>query len=156
MNGIQLNGRSTTPDIETIIKNYPVESMEIGKEIAKNDIAECISTPNNTHRYHTVTSAWRKKLLRDHNIYIGVIDKKFVVQSNSQRIERSSAKIKSGLRSVVRGGNLANKTSTLGLTYEEIKTRDHCVNISATMKGLYDVRKRDLREDLRMAIGDKK
>ena len=143
---VYFTGRPTGPDIDEIIKNYPVNKMEAGETIPYAAIEEIIHEKRETHRYKTVTAAWRKRLFNNHNIVIDAdgATKQFVVLSNSGRVTHSGKGIVKAIRSIGRAGRVASRTPLAGLTSAEVRTRDHIVSTSASLRSIYKVGQRDL------------
>ena len=60
-------GQSTKPDVDALMKAFPVESMTIGRRISDEEVRAAIGMCEG-NRYRTVYSAWIKRLNSDHQI----------------------------------------------------------------------------------------
>ena len=125
-------GRPTLPDVEKIVKEFPL--LSDGDRVPFDRIAEIIKEDLETSRFFSVLYAYRKTMYRDKNIIFRVEGGIMTVENPSQRIGKSSRLVASGIKKMVRSGDLALKTTISGLTEAERRTRDHVIKISGTIK----------------------
>lgn len=128
-------GRTTQPDVESIIKAVPVEKMQPGFFIEYLIVEGLIKEPVGSSRFRTVTNAWRKKLWNENKILVGVVPKLgFQVMNNEQRVSHSSRKLTSGLRGIGRGVRVAESTPDENLTEESKRKRTHIIHLGGMLR----------------------
>lgn len=64
-------GVPTAMDVRRLNEAFP--DLEEGDEISHSDIEALLELDHKSSRYRTVTSAWRRAMLNDHNIEIGAV-----------------------------------------------------------------------------------
>jgi len=130
---VLFSGRPTGPDVEAIAKRYP--ELKPGDTVLYSDVAEIIEEKENTTRFHTVISAYRRRMYRDRNVEMtpetGV---GLTVKDNSQRVEGHSRKIAQAIRGARRAATGAQRTPIEGLSIDEKRTRDHTIIVGASFK----------------------
>ena len=145
---VGVTGRPTQPDVKLIIDKYP--SMKPGDEVLYEEVEKIIQTPRNSTRFKTVTNAWRKRMDREHDIFIGVIPNKgFVVEVPSESVYDTKRGIRSGLRRITKSGSKAARINRKQLSAEESRTADHVIAVSAKLVEVHnaDVRRARALED---------
>lgn len=144
-NELFLGGIPTAPDVEKLIAKIGIP--EIGRLISYSEIAETISVEFGQSRFRTVSDAWRGQLYRQHNLVLEAVAKTgFRVLDGSQRITHSSKRFKRGLKGIRRAGDIASKTSVVGLSPDELKARDHVASVATSLQLAAAVQARKLRE----------
>lgn len=61
------DGIPTGPDVEALLKAFPVEALQPGLRITDAEVRAHIGRSDG-NRFRTVTSAWRKRLRKDHGV----------------------------------------------------------------------------------------
>lgn len=98
-------GIPTRPDVDKLREAFGVPS--VGVFISYAQIAAIINTSRESSRYKTVTTAWRRALLREHNIlFEAVAGDGFRVMSSADKVHFGSKKIKSGVKQIKYAGNI--------------------------------------------------
>ncbi len=125
-------GIPTEPDVNRLVEVFgtPIQ----GTVISYQEIEKIIQAKRGDNRFRSVTSAWRRRLFRTHNLLIGTRPNiGFVCLDNSARVVFSSTKNKSGMRFIRRAGTVAGLTEAEGLTPELLKARDHLVRVASAI-----------------------
>jgi hypothetical protein len=125
-------GIPTDIDVEAIIKE--TGPLQDGDIISYKKISEIIKQPITSHRFKTVTGAWRRRLNRNYNQVIKAKGGEFKVMTNHDRVDHVSGKYKGALRIMGRATNTAARTSREGLSKEEVKALDHVQNTGAALR----------------------
>jgi len=132
---IHIGGTPTAPDVQKLIDHFgqPTE----GTEITWEEIAGVIHEPITSNRYKTVTNAWRRRLMRDHNIHLVAIGNGLglVAADPIKRISDSARKFNGGMRRIKRAAVVAGTTDRQRLDDEQRRIGDHLVNASSTFTG---------------------
>lgn len=127
------NGIPTEPDVKKLRDTFGVPA--VGQEIPYSAIEAAIGVNRKTHRWATVTNAWRKALDREHNVLMDAIPNVgFRVMDPSERVVFSASTYKGGLRRIARAGNVAERTDVKGLKPEELRVRDHISRAAASLR----------------------
>lgn len=83
--GLFFGGVPTEPDVRRLLSAFA--NIKAGDEIAHADVAKAIGAEPTTARYRSVTSAWRKHLLKVNNLRLStVIGAGFRVLDGMERI----------------------------------------------------------------------
>ena len=124
-------GLPTEIEVHRLMETYQVPSE--GLEIPYDEVSALIACAVRTCRFRTVTSAWRSRLAREHNVYLSARDQRFTVLAPGQRIDLGSAKLRSGLRSARRAHVIVSSTDRARLTSAEQAQSDHVQHVSASI-----------------------
>ena len=74
-----------------------------GTDIPHEEVEAALGIDRHSTRYRTVTNAWRKEMLKDHNIAIGAVPNKgFRSLDSGERISGAFAGVNSGTRKIMR------------------------------------------------------
>lgn len=65
-----LDGLSTKPEVDELLKHYPPETIEPGKFEVSDAELMAIIKPSSPTRYRTVCDAWIRRLKRDHRVIL--------------------------------------------------------------------------------------
>ena len=128
-------GRSmdTKHDVEALMRKFE-HDLKPGFVIPYKEISLLIGEAKHSKRWISVIRKFKEALFSNRNMLIKAdINQGYLVLSNSQRITESGSLIHHGMRRVVKAGVIANRTSTKGLTVEEINTREHHSSIVASI-----------------------
>lgn len=86
---------------------------EAGAEIPHEEIEACIGVERKASRYHSVTSAWRRQLLRDHNLDLAAVPGfGFRSLNAEERISAGVKGVRSGTRKTLRSIRRADAAVT--------------------------------------------
>ena len=122
-------GIPVAPDVKRLMEAFgvPAESTKIPYDA----VERLLGKDRKSHRFKTVTTAWRAELLRDHNVEIGVeASVGFVALTPSQRVKHGSGRVERGLRGVIRGGQRLQVIDHTRLTDEERDLRLHRIRLA--------------------------
>lgn len=147
---MHFGGLPTEPDVHRLIERFAVPTE--GTVIDYADIAAIIRTPVAAPRFRTVTNAWRHRLSKEHNVYLRARDQQFTALKPGERIDLSSAKLRTGMRSVRRAHTVASSTDQARLTVEERKQSDHVQRVTATMIQSARLQAREKRPELTSGV----
>jgi hypothetical protein len=101
MSKVHFGGIPTAVDVRKLLQAFgePTE----GTEVTHDDIERVISHRRDSHRYRTVTNAWRQQLRRDHNIEMGAVPGVgFRCLNAEERVSAGINGIQSGARKQLR------------------------------------------------------
>lgn len=136
-------GIPTKLDVERLIAKFGVPA--IGSTINYADIEEVLGCNRKSHRFGTVTNAWRKRLDREHNLILaGNREGAFEVLPPHRRVNYASSGFKQGLRKVTRAADIAVRTSVEALNAEERRVVDHIVTTSGTLISMAHAAAKDI------------
>jgi len=126
-------GVPTAPDVRALREEYPESEMEPGDIATYEEVAALIDVEIDSHRYETVTGKWRDCVFADTGIVIGRSRGRFYMLSESEKLQHAGGKIRSGVRSVRKGGRVAAVVDAAALTSEERKRLQHTHNRTAAL-----------------------
>ena len=131
---LYFGGLPTEIELTRLTDAYGVP--EEGWAVAYVDVAPIIGAAYPSARFRTVTTRWRKRLYRDHNVLIGAGRGHFTALAPSARLVHSANDIRSGVRRTMRGRAKLLATDRQRLpTPEEQREYDHAVQVSASVEG---------------------
>lgn len=124
------NGVPTAPDVNRLMKAYPVEMMRAGWAVGYNDVADVINVGPNESRFKSVTLAWRKNLERDYNIILqaGTPTGCFSVLAEPEKVGLSRSKLRSAINNARRSMRVSAAVNLDEL--DESARKDHDFNIN--------------------------
>lgn len=93
-----VNGIPTELDVKALLGEFGVP--EVGASLSYSDVSRVIKTPVTSSRWRTVTNQWRKRLIRDHRLFLLCRAGSFIVANEDEKSEYSGAKQKHGIRSI--------------------------------------------------------
>lgn len=126
------HGIPTEPDVATLMEAFKVPS--VGTVIQHGAIETLIKQDRKTCRYKSVTTAWRRKLYKDHNVIMGSIPSVgFKSLEPDERADFIGAKYKTGIRHVKRSQSVAIRTDLAGMTPESRRTVNHVKSTAAAL-----------------------
>jgi hypothetical protein len=129
---LRFGGMPTDAEVRMLLErfgkpkeNTPIPYTEVEKTLG---FARDGQTEN---RFNTVTAAWRRALVRDHNIHMRRGGGCFVALDPSGRVDLSGSKIKRGVRSIRRGGKIVSTTDRSRLSEDDVRRADHIQVLTA-------------------------
>lgn len=126
----RFGGLPTDVDIRALREAYGVPA--VGASIAYDDVAACIKSPVGSNRFRTVTQMWRKRLIREHNVYLSARDNQFTAMSAPERVDHGAFKLRSGVRAMRKAHAVVGATDRSQLTEQQKAQADHVLHIAAT------------------------
>jgi hypothetical protein len=92
-----VTGIPTEPDVRKLMTAFGVPNE--GELLSHESISRVIECDHKSHRYRSVTIAWRKKLQYDHNVVL-IAERAygFRVATPDDRVEHGHSKLRSGQR----------------------------------------------------------
>lgn len=124
--GLFLGGVPTEPDVKRLIEAY--STLKPGDEITHAEMARTIDADERSNRYRTVVTAWRRQMLKLHNVDMQPI--RGVGFRIIDGIERISASVKDyggGVRKIVRSVGRARRVEMEKLTNEQQRVSEHAL-----------------------------
>lgn len=150
-----VNGIPTDIDVTALIKAFGVP--EIGVSIDYDRVSKVIKTPKAAPRFRTVTNQWRKKLMRDHSLFMLCRDGAFVAASEGEKCELSGAKHQRGIRSIKVSATIdRDYIDTTALSDEHKKALTHRQMANATILGAVSQLRRKKSPELPLGVGGAK
>jgi hypothetical protein len=130
MSIVSLCGIPTKVDVDRLLDKFGVPAE--GSLIAKSDIAKCIGESDDSNRFNSVLSAWRKLLFREHNLLtVGDGAKNIRIAEPSERIDWAASRVASARRNVGRAVIVAHQTDAKRLGEDQRKVRDNITSMNA-------------------------
>jgi len=120
-------GVDTSPDVRKLVTAFG--TPEDGARIKYSDVGVVIEADHGGKRHNrfvSVTNAWRRHLLRKHNILIVIEDDTFVATTGSMRVTEAIKRLESARKQVRRAirDNTLRDEQLESLSAEERKTHD--------------------------------
>lgn len=127
-----VNGIPTAPEVSALRAEWP--EIKQGDFLPYPDIERIAKCKRGSHRWVSVTQAFRKQLLRELNLFL-VPDpgKGFKVATNAERVHHHANSYKSHVRGVKRASALASTTPDDGLGAQEKIVRQHLMMVGAAI-----------------------
>lgn len=126
-------GIPTAPDVDRLEKALGIPDP--GDVITYDQICSAINEKRESSRYGSVVSAWRKRLLNEHDLLLLPVPKVGLkAASASEMVHFTANRYKGHLRGISRCGNIAIKADTTKLTTEERKVQEHLTRASAALR----------------------
>lgn len=123
-------GLPTDIDIRALTEAFGVP--EEGDSISYDEIANTIKVPVGSNRYHTVVGQWRKRLQREHNIYMKAGDGRYEVLDPAGRVDLGASKLRTGARMFRKAHVVVESTDRKRLTPQQRARADHIQMTTAT------------------------
>jgi hypothetical protein len=133
MKAVFASGMPTAPDVRRIEEavGVPVE----GQIVEWSLLAVVTNTIRDSHRFGAVIHAWRRKLEREHNVFlISEPGKGLKVATPDERIAWAAAKVRTGRRAIVRGSAVAATTDANRLGKDSVAVRSFLVDVPARLR----------------------
>ena len=102
MNKQYFGGLPTNLDVRKLRKAF--DPLHVGTEITYEMVEDVLGIPQHTARWKTVTAAWRKQLLNDEGLDLGIgqAGVSFKCLNDTERVNNSIGGLKQGARKVMR------------------------------------------------------
>ena len=124
------NGLPTDIDIRALFEAFSVPAE--GAVIPYDNVTATIKTPETSSRWRTVTARWRKRLIKEHNVYLLARDRAFRVMDPATRVDYGATQYRSGTRRLRKCHNVIVTTDQGRLTAEQRVVATHLQHTSAT------------------------
>lgn len=124
--GLFLGGVPTESEVKKLIEAYA--SLRPGDEVTHEEIAKTIGVDRESHRYTTVTNAWRKQMLKLHNVDMcSIRGVGFRVLDGIGRVGASVKDYGTGVRKIVRSAGRLRRVEMEKLTNEQQRIGEHAL-----------------------------
>lgn len=122
---------ATAPDVDILAELLDYTE---GRIITHAEIAALIGAQYDTQRYWTVVTAWKRRMLNDHNIVVANIPKTgYQVLKPGQRVTAGANLRHQAVRRARLGQRIIRGTDTARLTAEQRAAWDHEARIGAAV-----------------------
>lgn len=106
-----LGGMPTDIDVRKLVERFGEPA--IGVEIEHHEVEDCLGLNRKSARFRSVTLAWRRRLLKDHNIHLAAQPSVgFRSLDPAERISTALAGVQSGVRKQVRAVRGSDRVNT--------------------------------------------
>ncbi len=140
--GVFGGGVPTDIDLRRLREAFPPDSLKVGTLIPYANVAAAILCEVNSYRYRTVTNRWRKIIEAEHGKIIGTKAKEgFIVLDDHEKLDLSSAKLRSSRRAARRSLQVAAKIDRKELTESECIAHDLNTLRAAAITATSQIRK---------------
>jgi hypothetical protein len=122
MNGVRTiaDGMPTAPDVKLIREHYPDNRLEEGTMIAtKEEIAKIIMVDVESHRFKTVTGAWRRSVERETGKVIKLVNGEFNVLDDSGKLVEVGGGLRSAAKKIRRVKTVGSYIARRNLSDDE-------------------------------------
>jgi hypothetical protein len=124
-------GIPTEADVHQLFAVYGVPAE--GVRMPYLDITAIIHVDPSMSRFRTVTSAWRNRLVREHNVYLRAGDGAYTALAPGERVDLSSTKLRMGVRSFRRAHTVVTSTDWARLSVKERQQAEHIQRVATTV-----------------------
>lgn len=122
--GLFLGGVPTEPDVRRLSEAFPM--LKSGDEVHHEDVAKAIGVEPATGRYKSVTSAWRKHLLKVNNLRLSSIPGVgFRVLDGMDRITDDIKRYGRGAKQIRKAADDVRRVEIGKLPQNEQRTAEH-------------------------------
>lgn len=128
---VRFGGIPTDVDVRALHDTFGVPTE--GQRIPYEDIAGVIGVEPRSNRWMTVVTAWRKRLIREHNVYLLARDGALIGMAPEQRVDLGSGKLRTGVRMFRRAHDVVSGTDRTRLSSEQKAQADHVQMVSASV-----------------------
>ena len=102
MTSILSSGIPSSPDVYKLLARF---KLQPGVDIPHEEVEACIGVARGTSRYRSVTTAWRRRVEREQNLFVDSTPSKgFRVLLPTERVSHCMGKVASGARIVRKSG----------------------------------------------------
>lgn len=103
-----------------------------GTVIPHERIEQVIGISRSEHRYGSVVAAWRRRMLRDHNILlVGRPGVGLLAADGADRVRWASGRAESGRRAIAKAAHVAATTDTRSLDGVQRASVEHVISLAA-------------------------
>lgn len=124
------NGLPTDIDIRALIDAYGAPTE--GTSIPYEDVSKLIKSSTRTPRWVTVTNRWRKRLIKEHNVYLLARDGAFTVMDPASRVDHGAQHYRSAARHHRKCYTVIGTTDQTRLSAEQKALATHLQHSAAT------------------------
>lgn len=124
------NGLPTDIDIRALFEAFGVPAE--GVAIPYADVTATIKAPERSGRWITVTNRWRKRLIKEHNVYLAARDGMFRVMDPATRVEHGAQHYRSAARHHRKCYTVIGTTDQARLSPEQKALATHLQHNAAT------------------------
>lgn len=130
MNGLYFGGVPTDIDVEKLNKTFV--DLNAGDIVTYMQLEQCLGMSRELNRFRTIVGAWRRKLFRERNVFLGTVKNEgYRVCDASARVEQAAKGLTSARRKMSKAAAVAATTPTDGLSASEQKLIQHIVSVNA-------------------------
>jgi len=134
----------TDVDVERMRQAFGVPQP--GQIITYRDIEDLLKVRRETGRFRSVTTAWRKRLDREHNVSVKAIPNVgYEARDSHARVDYGTRTYKGGLRRIGKAAMLAVRTDRSGLDPDEVRALTHIATVGAQLRLMAATEARKLR-----------
>jgi len=128
-NSMYFGGIPTAADVNLLMESIQVQKMKPGDLIPYADITGIIKQDKKSHRWVSVTNAWRKKIEKDYNIILECdpIEWAFRILPEGGKVQLSRKKLRAAVSASRRSYVISGLIDIKQLTEDE--RRDHDFNM---------------------------
>ena len=145
------SGIPTEADVHRLFDVFGVPAE--GVRMTYVEVSEVIHVSPVMSRFRTVTTAWRNRLVREHNIYLRAGDGAYVALAPGERVDLSATKLRMGVRSFRRAHAVATSTDWTRLSLEERHQAEHIQRVATTVIQSARLQARTTHPVLPVAVG---
>jgi len=126
---IYFGGIPTAADVNLLMESIQVQKMKPGDLIPYADITDIIRQDKKSHRWISVTNAWRKKIEKDYNIILECdpTERAFRILPEGGKVQLSRKKLRTAASAARRSYVISGLVNVKQLTEDE--RRDHDFNM---------------------------
>ena len=140
---LYFGGIPTDIDVRALREAFPESGLKVGQLIPYAAVEAIVKTPKDSCRFKTITGRWRRLVERDSEIILGAEKGQgFRVLDNSEKLELSCQKLRSGVKSTRRSFHVAGYVERKALTAEEAKRYDQMTSRAASIMAAAQLRGR--------------
>lgn len=135
MSKVYFGGIPTDGDVRNLVEH--LGTPRAGDEFTHEQVEAVIGATRDTNRYRSVTLAWRKRLMRDHNLDVAALSGVgFRCLTDSERVAAGVTGVQSGLRkqlhSVVRADRVQTDDESLRAKQDVLRRYGIALRAEAT------------------------
>lgn len=124
------NGLPTDIDIRALFDAFGVPAEDVAIPYA--EVTAVIKTPERSARWTTVTNRWRRRLIKEHNVYMSAREGAFRVMNPATRVDHGAQQYRSGTRKMRKCYVVIGTTDHARLTPEQKAVATHLQHNAAT------------------------
>lgn len=134
-------GLPTDIDVRKLREHYPDSALTPGTTIPYSDIFTLLGLGfDKANRFHSVTDAWRKKLMSESGIILKAQDKKYIVCDNAEKAQLSVDKTKMAARATRRSTIIGKLVDRHALSEDQLKRFDTAQRYNASVMALQTIK----------------
>jgi len=125
-------GVPTDLDVRRLMDHF--RTLHQGQEIPYEEVAQILGITKGTHRWASITTAWRKRVLAEQHLVIGCDPGVgYVILDDPSKADMSARKLKSGIRSCRRSVRVGALVDHSRLTPEQIERATHTNRVATAI-----------------------